>query len=150
MDFKAFISDVEYKIDNTYSIREQLSSVSQSSITVLVESQPIPKELQDVVIKDLAGNIIFVGIIQDVESPIFSTTFEVMRYKLEVQSPEVVFNNRLASEAFENKTTTEIVTALFNNYISEEGFTLGEISTFSQNYENYNFQFTKLYDVYTS
>ena len=141
MAFSVLISGENYRVANSYSITELAGSVSNSSLDVLVEAgQDVPPSLQDVQILN-DGTPFFFGIIKSVQSPDFSSGYESKRYRLSVLSGESVFNNRLASEAFENKYTHEIVQSLFTNYISEEGFTLGQISTSEKIYENYNFQF---------
>lgn len=144
------ISGVEYRVADTYNITQQAGNISSSTIDVLVEEgQDIPVTLQDVEILDNEGNPFFWGLIQNKVSPNFSTGAEVKRYRLSLVSGETIFNFRRASEAFENKYTHEIVQTLFDNYISEDGITLGEISVSDNFYITYNFQYTKLYDVLT-
>lgn len=148
MDFKAVISGTQYKMANTYQITEQAGSVSQSTVDILVEvGQSIPTTLQDVTILDENDDPFFWGIIQNVTSPTFSSTYEVKRYRLDIASGEVIFNNRLVSEALDGKYTHQIVQVLFDNYIADEGITLGFISTSTQYYKNYNCQWSKLSDI---
>ena len=150
MEFKIYINDIEYKTSDNYSITQQSGSVSNSTIDVLVlDGQVIPQSLMKVEILDENDNIFFCGIIESVQSPEFSTTYEVRRYRLNINSLETIFNNRLVSDAFEEKYTHEIVQTLFTNYIEEENVTLGYISPSEQLYSNFNCSFTKLYDVLT-
>ena len=141
------INGVAYRMGDNYNITQQAGAVSQSSIDIKVESgQDVPQSYAECTIYDDTTPI-FWGIVQSVESPEFSSGLEVRRYRVSLQSGEIVFNNRLVSEAFANYTTTEIVQALFDNYIAAEGITLGNISDIDFEYENYNCSFTKLYDV---
>lgn len=150
MKFKILIGGVTYRTLDSYSIKEQAGSVSSSSIGVKAEEgKPIPKILQDVQILDEMDNPFFAGIIQSVDSPNFSTSFEKKNYNLEILSMESIFNNRIISDAYQTKTTEEIVTDLFNQYIAPEGITLGKIITGGREYDNYNYQYTKFYDILT-
>jgi hypothetical protein len=149
MALEVLIGAETYRVADTYSIKQQGGAVSTSDIDVLVESdQEVPLSLSPCTISSDSVPF-FWGIVRSVQSPQFEGGLEVQRYRLTVQSGEVVFNNRLVSEAFVNKYTHEIVAELFTNYIEAEGITLGEISTTTQLYENYNCQFAKLYDVLT-
>jgi hypothetical protein len=146
---KIKIRDDYYRFSDTYTIQQQAGTVSSSSVEIKVLStQSVPRALADCTIYDDDTPILW-GIIQSVESPEFKTGFEVEKYKLNIQSGECLFNNRLVSEAFISKYTHEIVKALFEAYIADEGLTLGEILTSTQLYDNYNCSYTKLYDVLT-
>jgi len=147
MDFDIKINDVLYKTANTYTITQQAGSISSSSLDVLVEDQDIPTAMMSVQILDESATPFFYGFIQSVTSPEFSTSKEIHRYRIDVLSAEVIFNNRYVTETYSSATTNSIVSDLFTNYISTEGITLGKISTGGRNYNTYNFQFTKLYDL---
>jgi len=141
------IDGVEYNAADNYSVRQQAGAISTTNIDIKVEpGQSVPVSLAALVFK-VDGVAQFTGIIQTVDSPGFSTSKEVARYRVTVKSKESIFSNRLVSEAFENKLTHEIVASLFTNYIAEEGITLGTVSVSTLNYENYNCSYTKLSDV---
>ena len=141
------ICGVTYRATDQYSISQSAGAVSSSNIDILVGSeQAVPRALSCCkILKD--GAVFFSGLIMSVESPEFNGGKEAKRYRLTLQSKEVIFNNRLVSEAFAGKYTHEIVQTLFENYIADEGITLGAISTTTKQYSNYNFSFTKLYDI---
>jgi len=141
------IAGVEYRSADNYEIRQQAGSSSTSSFDVLVDgTKPVPLSLSscEIFLDDVP---IFSGIVESVSSPQYNGGKEVKRYRLSLVSLERVFQNRIISDAFQDKYTHEIVQALFDQYISAEGITLGEISTSVQKYENYNYQFSKLSDI---
>lgn len=148
MVLSVLINGVSYRCANTYEISQQAGAVSSSNIDILVEAQPVPQTMSTVTIS-ADGMPFFSGIVQSVESPEYSSGKEVTRYRLSIQSKDVIFNNRLVSEAFANKYTHEIIQTLFDNYISQEGIALGEISVSEQFYKNYNCSFTVLREVLT-
>lgn len=141
------INGESYRATTDYTIQQQAGAISNSNIDVLVEAgQDVPDPMSAVQIF-ADGVPFFFGFVQSAESPDFSTGFEVKRYRLSVQSAEVIFNNRLVSEAYENETTSNIVQDIFEKYIEPEGITLGTITDLDYTYENYNCSFTRLYDV---
>lgn len=147
MVFNCYVNDIEYRATNRYNIKQQAGAISTSELDILVEDgQPVPSAFMSVELsKD--GTPFFWGVIMSVETPEYSSGYEVRLFRVTVQSGEVVFNNRLVSEAYQDMFAHEIVVDLFTNYIAMEGFTLGTISTTTQKYEDYNCSFTKLYDV---
>lgn len=150
MVYKILISGDQYKTADTFSISQRAGSVSSSSIDVQVENgQSIPVALMSVQILDENDKPFFYGFIQSVESPTFSTGYQVKRYRLSVQSAEWILSNRLVSESYPKKKTHEIVNDLYTKYIQEEGFGLGTISITDKEYENYNCSFSKLSEILT-
>lgn len=89
------------------------------------------------------------GLITHISSPVFSSGEEVRKYTLSVSSWEAVLNNRYISESYTNKTTQYIVEDLFDKYITEEGFLLGNISIIDGGitYESYDFTNGNLADI---
>lgn len=71
---------------------------------------------------------IFWGILGIPKSPKYTTGNEWRVYKMTAGNGNSLLAYRVINEAFRNYTVTEIVQALFTNYIAEEGITLGEIS----------------------
>jgi hypothetical protein len=140
------LSGTEYRITNKYSIRELAGQPSDSSIDVLLEDNDIPVSHQKVELKE-EDVTFFLGFVQTVDAPTYSTTYETDIYSLKVASAETVFTRRLVSGAWRNKYTHEIVADLFSEYISEEGFTLGTISNTDRLYEVYTVPRLKLSDV---
>jgi len=147
MVIKVLVGTEEYSADDQYSIQQQAGAVSSSNVIVKVLStQDVPQTFADctITVDDVP---IFWGIIQSVESPEFAGGYEVRKYNLNISSGESIFNNRLVSEACGDMLTHEIVQILFDNYIADEGITLGQISVSTQLYENWNCSFEKLSDV---
>src|SRR5574343_1641573 len=146
MAIKIKIHDTFYVLKDNYSITEPSGAVSTSNVDVRIDSNDVPLAFEDATIYDDDAPILW-GIIQTVESPEFKSGIETKVYRLQIQSGEVVFNNRLASESYRGKYTHEIVQDLFSKYIQEEGIALGLISNTTRYYESYSFSYTKLYDV---
>lgn len=147
MDLNIEISGGAYRVASTYRIINSAGAVSTSSIDIeVVSPQTVPRTQSLCVIYD-GTTPIFRGLISSIVSPEFSSGYEVKRYRVELQSMECIFNNRLVSEAFTGKFTHEIIQSLYDNYLAIEGIELGEISTTEQQYDNYNCQYTRLGDV---
>src|SRR5574344_180760 len=139
------ISGTEYKSESHFSIKQQSGSISTSDIDVLVPATapvPVAKEAVQILNDETP---FFFGYITTVETPEFCTGKESQRYRLEVSSAESALKNRLVNEALQNTTTTGIVQTLFDNYIAEEGFTLGSISTISRSWDTWNQAYYNLY-----
>lgn len=150
MEIKAEINGAEYRVSTeSLDITQQGGAVSTSNIDILVPAGQIPPRALSSCIVYFDDVPIFGGDIASVSSPAFATGKEARRFRLAVNSWETRLNNRLVSEAFENQLTHDIVQTLFDNYIAGEGFTLGAISTTTQQYDNYNCSYTKLYDILT-
>jgi hypothetical protein len=134
---KLYISGVEYRFTDEFSIREQAgaSSSSQLDVTPIGDALP-PVSWQSVVLKEDDVPFFF-GIIQSVDTPTFVSKYAMLVYPITVLSGESIFNNRLVSESLQNKYTHQIVDYLFDNYLAEEGLTKGTITQFTRLYENY-------------
>src|SRR5574344_675765 len=139
------ISGTEYNAESHYSIKQQAGSISTSDIDVLVPATapvPVAKEAVQILNDETP---FFFGYSTTVETPEVCTGKESQRYRLEVSSAESALKNRLVNEALQNTTTTGIVQTLFDNYIAEEGFTLGSISTISRAWDTWNQAYYNLY-----
>lgn len=71
---------------------------------------------------------IFWGILGIPKSPKYTTGNEWRVYKMAAGNGNSLLAYRVINEAFRNYTVSEIVQALYTNYIAEEGIALGEIS----------------------
>lgn len=90
---------------------------------------------------------IFFGVVGIPESPTWTTEFVPDRYKLQLQSGNALLMRRTMSEAYQDKTVTEIIIDIFDKYISGEGITLGSISTVAFTYDTYVAQRKYVADV---
>src|SRR5574344_1738563 len=139
------ISGKTYSAADHYTIKQQTGAISISDIDVIVPASyavPVAKEAVQILCN---GTPFFFGYISTVESPEFKTGKEAQRYRLEINSAEVILKNRLINEAYTSTYTHNIVQNLFENYIKEEGFTLGSISTTARYWEAYNAAYYNLY-----
>ena len=136
MDLKLYLNDIEYRVTDKYSIREQIGQVSSSSFEVKLENNPVPLTHMKVRL-DKGTEVFYNGIISSVNTPTFSTKFETDIYPITVMSLETIFTRRLASNVFVEKYTHEIVESLFTEYLVEENITLGVIEEFERLYKTY-------------
>jgi len=145
MVIRAVIQGREYRLKNTYSIRQQAGAISLSNLDVMIKSEFVPSVLGScqIFFDDVP---FFFGFIQSVDSPEYNSGYEVKNYKLTVQSGETIFNNIIISESYREVNTHEIIVDIFEKYIAENGFTLGEVSE-GRYFKNYDFAFAKLYDI---
>lgn len=92
-------------------------------------------------------DIFFYGIVGIPSSPTWNTIFTEHHYDLTVQSINALLNRTVVVEAYQMLTVKELLTSLFNNYISEEGITLGGISDFNVYYDVYTIKYKYISDV---
>lgn len=139
IQLRCFITGVEYPITTDYSIKERVGQTTMADISVRIdEGEALPVSQQLVEITESDGTTpVYTGIIQAVDSPVWSSGYEAYIVDITCKSLDVLFDNRIVNEAFENKTTTEIVNSLFTAYLDEEGITLGTVATFTRSYEKY-------------
>ncbi len=86
------------------------------------------------------SNTIFWGTCGIPTSPRFNTGYEALIYQIICGNANTICSYRIINEAFQDYTVTQIVTALFNSYIDEEGITLGQISNIGVTLEAYTAQ----------
>jgi hypothetical protein len=133
-----------YRVTNRYTIQQQAGSIAISNIDVeALAGAHVPQSLEDVQI--LLDDVpFFYGQINSVDTPDFSSGFETRKYRLTVQSAEVIFKNRLVSESLKDVYAHDIIQVMFDNYISQDGITLGDISTTETFYKSYTASYLKL------
>ena len=146
MDIKAFINGTEYKALRDFTISEQAGNKTSSEISVLVEDQPVP----------LAGDIIelidgtetlFWGMCGIPKSPKYKTGLEPRLYKITCGNSNSILSHRIINVAYQDHTISEIVQALFDDYIAAEGITVGEISTIDVSLDVYTAKDYNLQDA---
>ena len=148
MDLNVYIAGTQYRVTSRYSIREQVGQPASSSLEVKLEDKPFPKTHSKVEIKEDGVNI-FVGFVHEVETPVYSSTFETDIIPIQVISQETIFTRRLVNDVWKEKLTHEIVQDLYDNYLAEEGYTLGIIEEFERLYNLYTVPNLPLSDVLT-
>lgn len=139
MALRLFISGIEYRIATDYQIREKVGQSVAGSVNALVEDgQDVPVSQQSIEIRETDGTtVIYKGLILAVDHPVWSSREEAFRVGLECKSLDVIFDRRIINDAYTDMTTTEIVNAIYTDYLVEEGLTLGTIGTFTRHYEKY-------------
>jgi hypothetical protein len=94
-----------------------------------------------------ASTVVFFGVVGIPETPTYTTEFVPNRYSLQIQSANALLYRRTLSEAYQEKTITEIIQDIFTKYIAGEGITLGQISTLDFSYDVYVAQRKYVADV---
>ena len=123
-----YINNVEYKVTNNWSIGEKAGNPSDSSFQILIEDQNVPTAGDTIIVTDDNDNRLFLGFVGIPKSPVFKTGNELMIYTVTCNGANSVTKNRIVNRAYANKTITEIVNALYSDYIQGEGITLGTVS----------------------
>ena len=125
---KALINGIEYDAQINFSISEQTGNKTSSDISVVVNNQPFPVSGDIIELKDDNENTIFWGTCGIPSSPKYQTGYEKKIYSITCGNANSILSNRIINVAFQEHTITEIVQALFDNYISQENITIGKIS----------------------
>ena len=91
--------------------------------------------------------VVFFGVVGIPETPTYTTEFIPDKYTLQIQSANALLYRRTLSEAYQEKTITEIIQDIFTKYIAGEGIALGQISTLDFSYDVYVAQRKYVADV---
>ena len=136
---KAYINGIEYKMLGGFSITEKIGNLTESQIAVKVEDeQEIPSAGDVIEIVDAeTGAAFFWGVCGIPVSPEYSTGLEPRIYTLRCGNANSILGRRKINVAYQGYTVTQIVTRLFENYVSSEGITLGLISDVAVEIEVY-------------
>jgi|GEM_PF-5153209 len=146
MAIEVKISGTTYRAADDFIIRQQAGAVSLSTVSILKETNPIPQPLQAAQIL-IDGIPEFSGIIATVQDPPTSTGYEPRRYTLDIQSMEIIFTFRLVKRNWYNQRIDQIILDIFNDYIAEEGITLGGISTITEQIGAYRKTYSKVSEI---
>ena len=133
----AKINGNTYRLESNYRIQDQAGATSVSTVSMALGGNPIPEPSDEVTLYDADDNIEFIGVCGIPETITSSTGFEPDNVTIQVQSLNAILRRRTVNEAWNNKTITEIVQDIFDNYISQEGFTLGILSTITTTFTVY-------------
>jgi len=127
------INGIEYRLTTKLRIIEHIGNNTKTTIQVKVDDQDIPKAYDVVEIFDDAdpGNKIFVGVCGSPKSPVYNSINDVKIYTLDCRNINNILAKRLVNYAEEGKNITQVVTEIFNQFISTEGISLGQIDDFS-------------------
>lgn len=124
-----YINGTEYNIEKNFTITEQSGNKTASTISVIVENQPVPVSGDIITILDTDTNeALFWGQCGIPSSPKYSTGLEPKIYQITCSNANAILSNRIANVAFQGYTVSEIVNELYTQYISEEGISLGIIT----------------------
>lgn len=130
------INGIEYKLQENFTINEQTSNKTSTTITVLVEDQPIPKARDTVeILRD--GSRLYLGQTGIPKSPSYDSIYTQKLYTLTCGNANSILSNRIVNKAYQDTLLSDIVNDLYTTYISEEGFTLGTISTIDITFDVY-------------
>lgn len=130
------IADTTYRCVDNYSIRQQGSGVSSTTLNVLLEANDVPLVFQTAQVL-IDGVAFFLGLIQNVGTPEYSTAYETQIFSLSVSSLECLLNFRNVKHNFylsSAPTYSDVVQWIYTNIIAEENITLGAISLTEKTY----------------
>lgn len=145
---KIQINGEEYEASRDFMLSEQAGNKTASTIYVRVGAgQSVPRAGDIITVLDESDNVIFWGTCGIPASPKFNTGHEPLIYKIICGNANTICSYRIINEAFSGYTVTQIVTALFNQYVAEEGITLGEISSIPIEIDIYTAQDMNLQDA---
>lgn len=134
----AYINGERYKLAADFSITEQIGNSTASTVTVLVESQPVPVAGDVIQIKDDGtGAVLFYGTCGIPKSPKYTSLYQPKAYSITCGNANSILENRIANVAYQGKTMGEIVRLLYERYIAAEGVTIGRISEITATLEVY-------------
>ncbi|MHB1152101.1 MAG: hypothetical protein ACYCWE_09610 [Eubacteriales bacterium] len=143
------INGVTYETSRDFSLSEQAGNKTASTIIVKVGAvQTVPHAGDIITVLDESDNVIFWGTCGIPASPKFNTGHEALIYQIICGNANTICSYRVINEAFTDYTVTQIVTALFNQYVAEEGITLGEISSIPLEIDVYTAQDMNLQDAF--
>lgn len=124
---QTYINNIPYDMGRDFLLTDMVGNKSTSEITVRVDSQPLPRAGDMVEIRD-GDTVLFWGMLGIPQSPKYSTGNEWRVYSMTAGSANMFLSRRFINEAFKKYKISEIVRVLYDNYIAEEGITLGVIS----------------------
>ena len=90
-----YINGIEYQALRNFTITEQTGNKTLSTISVLVESQPVPVAGDVIELKDDSNNTIFWGTCGIPKSPKFSTGHETQIYEISCNNANSILANRI-------------------------------------------------------
>lgn len=134
---QAKINGTVYQAESSFEISEQMGNKTSSTISVLVEGQPIPTAGDVIELLSDSGEPVFLGTCGIPKSPKYQTGREKHLYSITCGNANQILANRIINVAYQQHTVTEIVQSLFSQYIAEEGITLGQISDIAVTMEVY-------------
>ena len=145
---RALINGTEYKATSGWNIAGKVGNPTSSTLTVLVENQPVPQSGDVIDFINDRNEPIFFGILGIPKSPAYSSPYEPRLYNLNCTNGNAITQRRLANVSYRNKTITEVVEDLFARYIAGEGITKGIISQIdTPTFEVYNCKNMNLMEV---
>ena len=124
---QAYINNIPYEMTRDFLLTDMVGNKSASEIALLVEDQPLPRAGDMVEIRD-GDAVLFWGMLGIPQSPRYSSGLEWRVYNVEAGNANTFLSKRIINEAFKKYTVSEIVRILYDNYIAEEGISLGTIS----------------------
>lgn len=138
---RVLINGIEYRGMSGWQISEKVGNPTSTTISVLVENQPIPMagDVIEVLTDGEPAEKLFFGILGIPATPAYSSPYEQRIYSLNCLNGNSILQRRLANVSYADKTMTQIVLDLYQRYIAPEGVTLGTLSQIdTPTFEIYN------------
>ena len=134
---KVYINGIEYSAESDFTISEQAGNKTSSSVSVVVDNQPFPVAGDVIEVQSDDGTPMFLGTCGIPKSPKYQTGLEKKVYTITCGNANSILSNRIINVAYQGETVSTIVQNLFDQYISEEGISLGAISQIDVTLEVY-------------
>lgn len=125
------VVETRYKMATDFDLTEQTANQAQTNIKLLIEDgQPFPKANDIVEVRDSEdGTIYFYGVAAIPKSPKYGSIYDPKLYTIACRNGNGILARRVVNLALQKKYIHEVVQYIFDNYIAQEGVTLGVIST---------------------
>ncbi len=125
---RCLINGEEYPLIYPFSISEKLGNNISSIIKIDVGEKAVPLAGDLVELEGNEGQTIFLGTCGIPKSPKFKSIHTPKHYTITCGNGNSILSRRLVNYATQEKTITEIVNYLYENYIAVEGISKGTIS----------------------
>ena len=131
---KVVLNGIELKGDyivlqNTLNIEKQLREQKTCSFNFLKKNRPFPilRKFMPVEIYDENDNIKFRGYINKPKE--VRTGVDIQEYNISAVGAEYLTSKRVIARAYENQNVEDIVFDIWENFLQEEGVTVGQIDS---------------------
>lgn len=143
---QAYINGIPYPTLRDFSVSEQAGNKTSTRIKIDATGLDAPKAGDIVELKD-GDEILFWGLSGIPTGPKFKTGLERHIYTVVCSNANSLLSNRIINVAYQGYTVTQIINSLFEQYISQEGITLGTVSDMDVTFEVYTAKDYNLQDA---
>lgn len=133
------VVETRYKMATDFDLTEQTANQTQTNIKLLVEDgQPFPRANDIIEVRDDEDDTVyFYGVAAIPKSPKYTHLHDPKLYTIACRNGNGILARRVVNLAMQKKYIHEVVQYIFDNYIAQEGFSLGTISTTAVKLDKY-------------